>query len=103
MARGPTRLPVASRSSRESNGLLRGDAAMKRTVHDRKQGALESPRPKLLKPPERLTVVEAHFDLAPGDSLYIRGEGDGLSWASGQRLSRGFGGSWIWLTSKARR
>jgi len=58
---------------------------------------------KLMRPTDPLTVVEAYVDLGPGNALYIRGHGDGLSWDNGQRLSRGFRGSWIWTTSRARR
>jgi len=49
-----------------------------------------------------LTIVEAKFDVARGNALYIRGQGDGLSWDKGQPLSPGFGGKWIWKTSKAK-
>ena len=35
--------------------------------------------------------------------MHIRGQGDGLSWDSGQPLQRGFGGTWIWTTSNAKR
>ena len=57
---------------------------------------------KLQIPCDPLTVVEANVDVGPGNALYIRDRGDGLSWDNGQRLSRGFGGRWIWTNSKAR-
>ena len=62
----------------------------------------KSSRMKMLTPPDALTVVEANVDVGPGNSLYIRGCGDGLRWDCGQRLNRGFGGAWIWTTSKAK-
>ena len=65
---------------------------MTRTANERERASLKCPRVRLVMPPDPLTVVEARLDAAPGDSLYIRGQGDGLSWAGGQRLNRGFGG-----------
>jgi hypothetical protein len=53
-------------------------------------------------PDNRLTIIETKVDVGEGNALYIRGIGEGLSWASGQPLSRGFGGSWIWKTSDAK-
>lgn len=53
-------------------------------------------------PRDPLTVVEAKIDVGPGNALYIRGQGEGLSWDKGQPLRRGFGGSWIWTASKAK-
>ena len=56
---------------------------------------------KLVVPSDRLTVIEARFNVRPGEALYIRGQGDGLNWDKGQRLNCGFGGGWIWTTNKA--
>jgi hypothetical protein len=49
-----------------------------------------------------LTVIEAQADVGSGNTLYIRGQGEGLSWKKGQPLKRGFAGRWIWTTSKAK-
>ena len=57
---------------------------------------------KLQIPFDPLTIVEANVDVGPGNTLYIRGRGDSLSWEKGQPLSRGFGGRWLWKTSKAK-
>lgn len=57
---------------------------------------------KIQLPCDPLTIVEANFDVGPGDALFIRGQGDGLSWDKGQQLSPGFGGRWIWKTSNAK-
>jgi len=53
-------------------------------------------------PRDPLTIVEAKVEVGLGNALYIRGQGDGLSWDKGQPLSPGFGGSWIWKTNKAK-
>lgn len=57
---------------------------------------------KLPMPCDPLTLIEAKVDVGLGNALYIRGHGDGLSWDKGQPLSPGFGGRWIWKTSKAK-
>jgi hypothetical protein len=75
---------------------------MSRTANVDERGPRKCPRAKLVRPPDPLTVVEANVNVGLGNAIYIRGQGDGLSWDNGQRLSRGFGGTWIWTTSKAR-
>ena len=57
---------------------------------------------RLQVPRDPLTIVEAKIEVRLGNALYIRGQGDGLSWDKGQPLSPGFGGRWIWKTSKAK-
>ncbi len=59
-------------------------------------------RMKSKMPCEPLTLVEAKVDVGLGNALYIRGQGDGLSWNKGQRLTPGFGGSWIWKSTRAK-
>jgi hypothetical protein len=54
------------------------------------------------RPPDPLTVVEANVDVGAGNVLYIRGQGDGLSWDKGQPLRQGFGGAWVWTSNKAK-
>ena len=75
---------------------------MSRTANVDERRPRKCPRAKLVRPPDPLTVVEANVNVGLGNAIYIRGQGDGLSWDNGQRLSRGFGGTWIWTTSKAR-
>jgi hypothetical protein len=61
-----------------------------------------SPAPlQVHRPAEPLTVIEAVADTRPGAELYIRGEGNGLSWDFGQRLLPGFANTWLWSSSKA--
>ena len=63
---------------------------------------MQPQRMKLQMPRDPLTIVEAKVDVELGNALYIRGQGDGLSWDKGQPLSPGFGGRWIWKTSNAK-
>jgi hypothetical protein len=53
-------------------------------------------------PFDPMTIVEAKFDVGQANALFIRGQGNGLSWEKGQPLSPGFGGRCIWKTSKAK-
>jgi hypothetical protein len=53
-------------------------------------------------PSDPLTVLEAKVEVQPGDTLYIRGDGAGLSWKKGQPLTRGFGGRWIWTHNQVK-
>ncbi|MEI6784593.1 MAG: hypothetical protein WCQ21_27180 [Verrucomicrobiota bacterium] len=53
-------------------------------------------------PCDPLTLVEAKVNARLGSVLFIRGQGDGLSWSQGQPMSPGFGGRWIWKSSQAK-
>lgn len=75
---------------------------MTRTAREHEQSRPKCRCVNLPWPPDPLTVIEANVDVGPGNAVYIRGQGDGLSWDNGQRLNRGFGGRWIWTTKKAR-
>jgi hypothetical protein len=59
-------------------------------------------RPGAATPLEPLTIVEAEIEVGSGDSLFIRGEGEGLSWNKGQPLSRFDASRWIWSSHQAR-
>jgi hypothetical protein len=53
-------------------------------------------RPEPSSAREPLTIVEAELEVGQGNALFIRGEGEGLSWSKGQPLSRFDGSRWIW-------
>lgn len=50
---------------------------------------------------ERITVVEAQVELRPSDSVYIRGQGSGLSWDAGQPMTCVERAKWVWCTRRA--
>jgi hypothetical protein len=50
-------------------------------------------------PEELLTVIEAKMDVGFGNQLFIRGEGPGLSWSKGEKLTCVEGNTWRWMTS----
>ncbi len=51
--------------------------------------------------PGTATVVEVWIDVGLGNSVYIRGQGDGLSWDKGQPLECVDGKRWVWSTKRA--
>lgn len=58
---------------------------------------------QLVKTPnltERMTVVEARIDVGLGNSVFIRGQGAGLSWEKGLPLNCIDGSAWIWSTKQ---
>ena len=53
-------------------------------------------------PTEPVTVVEAKIDVGLGNRLFIRGQGDGLSWFEGIPLNCVDATTWVWSTNHAR-
>ena len=50
---------------------------------------------------DQVTVVEAKIDVGLGNLLFIRGQGDGLSWFEGVPLTCVDPTTWIWSTRQA--
>ncbi len=48
------------------------------------------------------TTVEANVDVGFGNALFIRGQGDGLSWEKGEALTCRGECLWVWQSAKAR-
>lgn len=46
------------------------------------------------------TIIEARAELGPGHALFVRGEGDGLSWRKGTPLVRVDPGTWTWESER---
>jgi hypothetical protein len=53
-------------------------------------------------PAEQVTVVEAKIDVGLGNQIFIRGQGDGLSWFEGVPLNCVDATTWVWSTRQAR-
>ena len=49
-------------------------------------------------PVEQVTIVTARVDVGLGNNLFIRGEGDGLSWDKGAALDCVDASTWVWST-----
>jgi len=52
--------------------------------------------------PEKVTEVAAKLDVGWGNALFIRGQGDGLSWDKGTPLACADGSTWVWSTHRAK-
>jgi hypothetical protein len=75
------------------------EAAGKQTAT--KPRSIEGPSGEALWPHERTTIIQAMTDVGFGNSLFIRGQGDGLSWDKGLPLSCIDGSAWVWSTKQA--
>jgi hypothetical protein len=51
--------------------------------------------------PVKLTEIAARIDVGLGNTLFIRGEGDGLSWEKGIPLACQDASTWVWSTRHA--
>jgi hypothetical protein len=49
-----------------------------------------------------VTTIEARIDVGFGNGVFIRGQGDGLSWEKGQPLSCVEASRWVWYSEQAR-
>jgi hypothetical protein len=67
-----------------------------------KPTSIEGQRNETQSPTEQATVVQAKIDVGFGNSLFIRGQGDGLSWEKGLPLNCIDGSAWVWSTRRAK-
>lgn len=77
-------------------------AAPKKTASKKtaaKKAAPKKPGATLAGSP--VTTVIAQVDIGWGNSLYLRGEGGGLSWEKGILMDCKEGNEWIWSTTSA--
>jgi hypothetical protein len=49
-----------------------------------------------------VTTIEARIDVGFGNALFIRGQGDGLSWEKGLPLTCVDASRWVWSSEHAR-
>lgn len=62
--------------------------------------AVDAPVPTEKRMESTVTVVVAKYDVGFGNSLYIRGEGAGLSWETGILMENVGNDVWVWTTSE---
>jgi len=67
-----------------------------------KPASIKGPRNETLSPTEPMTVVQAKIDVGFGNSIFIRGQGAGLSWDKGLPLTCIEGAAWVWSTKQAK-
>ena len=61
------------------------------------------PKPEIVPSPrpEIVTTIEAEIDVGFGNTLFIRGQGAGLSWQKSLPLTCAGGTTWVWSTNQA--
>lgn len=69
---------------------------------EKKPTSLEGKRNETSPTTEQMTVVQAKIDVGFGNSLFIRGQGGGLSWDKGLPLTCIDGSAWVWSTKQAK-
>lgn len=67
-----------------------------------KPRSTEGQADEALLPAAQTTIIQAKTDVGFGNSLFIRGQGDGLSWDKGLPLSCIDGSAWVWFTKLAK-
>ena len=65
-----------------------------------KASPIEGQRNETQSPTGQMTVVQAKIDVGFGNSIFIRGQGDGLSWDKGIPLSCIDRSAWVWSTKQ---
>ncbi len=75
------------------------EAAGKQAVTQPNSG--QGQRHENLLPAGQVTTVEARIDVGFGNSIFIRGQGAGLSWDKGFPLSCVNSSAWVWSTKRA--
>lgn len=77
---------------------------MAETVGERSTPVREKKRRPAATPaqPAQCTRVEAKINVGFGNAVFIRGQGDGLSWDKGQPLECLDGQTWVWSTHAAK-
>jgi len=56
----------------------------------------------LIEAAKLLTIVEARLDVGYGNSLFIRGQGGGLTWGKGMPLECRGPSTWLWSSGEAK-
>ena len=72
---------------------------------DREDSTQVKPGPATVIPfaaGEQVALVEAKIDVGVGNALFIRGEGEGLSWEKGKPLTCIDAAKWVWSVPQAK-
>ena len=95
-------------TNRQAEARISAPQPGKRTLPARKMPATAASKAahkassgKEVSPLETVTVVEARINVGIGNALFIRGQGDGLSWDKGQPLNCVDPSTWVWSTTHA--
>ena len=52
-------------------------------------------------PESNVTVIVAKYDVGHGNTMFIRGEGAGLTWEAGIQMDNAGNDVWVWTTNEA--
>ena len=96
----------AKKAAKASTSSARGKTAKKTTAKKAAKASTGSARGKAVKktsaPKAAKTAIIANVDVGFGNSLYLRGEGAGLSWEKGTPLDNVSPYEWAFSTTKAK-
>lgn len=98
----PTQRKVNKPVSVKAISLARSMSGPLPETARRKTASGENPCSLDCSPTEPATVVEARIDVGVGNRVFIRGQGDGLSWFQGVPLKCIEPTKWVWSTAQAR-
>ncbi len=94
---------MRTKKAKSTSEALRTQEPAKLTPESKIQNRASKPddNPIALSPGLR-TEVAAKIDVGFGNQLYIRGQGDGLTWQKGVPLLCKDASTWVWSTRQAR-
>lgn len=93
---------MKTRKLKSSFGIapaLQATELERRNAQGRPSAATKASQPPLTA---KTTEIAARIDVGMGNALYIRGQGDGLSWDKGTPLNCLDASTWVWSRSPAR-
>ncbi len=94
--------PKTGQLSSAQSSLLHPPAEPSQRKAERKALTAKPTTKRQSSPPKCRTIVQAQIDVGFGNSLFIRGEGAGLSWDKGQPLTCVDGNRWDWSSEQAK-
>ena len=101
-----TTKPPRRKPSRPGSAKATSPAQPTASIHQEKvQDQLApagSPNGHSVPPAKQITVVHAKIDVGLGNKVFIRGQGNGLTWLEGVPLDCVDGTTWVWSTRQAK-
>ncbi len=91
----------AARKSLRLSNRSSGNASIA-TQADRSPAQQEAKETPIARQSDPITLVEAKIDVGLGNAVFIRGQGDGLSWDAGQPLTCRDASTWVWSSKQAK-
>lgn len=94
----------ATKKAAKKKAIGKKVTAKKAAIPAKKKASVKAPSKKTAPAKKKaaktkVTTIRSQLDIGWGNSLFIRGEGAGLSWDSGIRMDW-VDGEWVWSTTK---